>query len=84
MTTTATTRPARKGFTLEDARREFWKQPSPWMIGAALAAAVVARIVIGDWQITDAILPLVMVAVFPFFEWMISVSVLKMRKLPVP
>jgi hypothetical protein len=79
MTTTATRRPARKGFTLADARREFWKHPSPWMIGASLAAALVARVVTGDWQITDAIVPLVMVALFPFFEWMIHVFILHWR-----
>jgi len=79
MTTTTTRRPARKGFTLADARREFWKHPSPWMIGASLAAALVARIVVGDWQITDAIVPLVMVALFPFFEWMIHVFILHWR-----
>ncbi len=49
------------------------------MIGASLAAALVARIVVGDWQITDAIVPLVMVALFPFFEWMIHVFILHWR-----
>ena len=36
------------------------------MIAATLVAAVVTRAVVGDWQITDAIVPVVMVAVFPF------------------
>ena len=31
-----TERPTRKGFTLRDAGREFWKHPSPWVIGANL------------------------------------------------
>ncbi|MEO3759342.1 sterol desaturase family protein [Mycobacterium sp. B14F4] len=77
MTTAA--RPARKGFTLKDALREFWKHPSPWMIGATLVAALVARFVVGDWQPTDALVPLAMLAVFPFFEWIIHVFVLHWR-----
>ena len=49
------------------------------MLSTALLAAVVARVVAGDWRITDALLPIVMAAVFPFFEWMIHVVVLHWR-----
>ena len=77
--TTATERPTRKGFTLSDAGREFWKNPSPRMIGAMLVAALTARIIVGDWQITDALVPLVMIAFFPFFEWIIHVFILHWR-----
>ncbi len=69
----------RKGFSLTDAQREFWRHPSPWLIGATLVAAVAARIAVGDWQITDAVVPLAMLAVFPFFEWIIHVFVLHWR-----
>lgn len=77
--TTATARTARKKMTLADAMREFAKHPSPWMIGTVLVVAVVARIIIGDWQITDAFVPLAILAFFPFFEWMIHVFVLHWR-----
>jgi fatty acid hydroxylase family protein len=77
--TTSTERPARKGFTLADAGSEFWKHLSPWMIGVVFIAAVTARIVVGDWQITDALVPLVMLALFPFFEWIIHVFILHWR-----
>jgi hypothetical protein len=77
--TAAQKRPARKAFTLADARREFWKHPSPWMIAATLVVALVARIVVGDWQITDAVVPVVMLALFPFFEWIIHVFILHWR-----
>lgn len=77
MTTAA--RPARRNFTLADAAREFWKHPSPWMIGATLIAALTARIVVGDWQPTDALVPVAMLAVFPFFEWVIHVFILHWR-----
>jgi hypothetical protein len=70
---------ARKAFTLSDARREFWKYPSPWMILATLVGAVTARIAVGDWQYTDALVPVVMVALFPFFEWVIHVFILHWR-----
>jgi hypothetical protein len=77
--TISTARAARKGFTLMDAWSEFWKHPSPWLIGATLVAALTARIIVGDWQVTDAIVLVVTVAVFPFFEWIIHVFVLHWR-----
>ena len=77
--TTSTERTTRKGFTLADASREFWKHPSPWMIGAMFVAALTARITVGDWQITEALVPLVMLALFPFFEWIIHVFILHWR-----
>jgi Fatty acid hydroxylase superfamily len=72
-------RTARRGFTLSDAGREFWKHPSPWMIGATLLGALVARLVVGDWRPTDALVPMVMLALFPLFEWMIHVFILHWR-----
>jgi hypothetical protein len=81
MNTVATTprRPERRGISLTDAAQEFWKHPSPWMIGAALAVALPARVVVGDWQLTDALVPVAMLAVFPFFEWIVHVCVLHWR-----
>ena len=77
--TTTTPRTARKGFTLADARREFAKHPSPWTLGTVFVAALTARIIVADWQLTDAIVPLVMIALFPFFEWIVHVFVLHWR-----
>lgn len=74
-----TTRPGRRGFTLADAAREFSTRPSPWMIGATLTAALGARIAVGDWQVTDALVPAVMLALFPFFEWLVHIVVLHWR-----
>jgi hypothetical protein len=76
---TVQSRTERRGFTLSDAGREFWKHPSPWMIAATLVAALTARILVGDWQITDAAVPVVMIALFPFFEWAIHVVILHWR-----
>jgi hypothetical protein len=77
MTTIAHT--TRRAFSLSDARREFWKHPSPWIITATLVAALAAHVAVGDWQITDAIVPVVMIAGFPFLEWVIHVFILHWR-----
>ena len=77
--TTANERRARRGFTLSDAGREFWKHPSPWLIGAGFVVALTARVIVGDWRIADAIVALAMVAVFPFFEWIVHVVILHWR-----
>ncbi|WP_431955291.1 sterol desaturase family protein [Nocardia lijiangensis] len=69
----------RRGLTLGGAFREFLRHPSPWMIGTTLLLALAARILVGDWQISDAVLPLVMLAVFPAFEWVVHVMVLHWR-----
>lgn len=74
--TSAPVRPARRQFTLGDAAREFARHPSPWMIGVTLAAAATARLWIGEWSWTDAVVPVVMLAVFPFFEWVVHVCIL--------
>jgi Fatty acid hydroxylase superfamily len=76
---TVQSRTERRGFTLTDAGREFWKHPSPWMIAATLVAALTARVLVGDWQITDAVVPIVMIALFPFYEWVIHVVILHWR-----
>ncbi|MFF0532146.1 sterol desaturase family protein [Nocardia amikacinitolerans] len=69
----------RRGLTLGDAFREFLRHPSPWMIGTALVLALIARILVGGWQLSDALLPVVMLAVFPAFEWVVHVMVLHWR-----
>jgi hypothetical protein len=69
----------RRGFSLSDAAREFWRHPSPWIIAATLVAALSARIVVGEWHVADALLPVILLAGFPFFEWMVHVFVLHWR-----
>ncbi|MBF6465497.1 sterol desaturase family protein [Nocardia beijingensis] len=69
-------RALRRGLTLGQAFAEFVRHPSPWMIGTTLAGALIARVVVGDWQTTDLLVPAVMLAVFPVFEWIVHVTVL--------
>ncbi|MGV0746299.1 sterol desaturase family protein [Mycolicibacterium sp. XJ870] len=70
---------AHKDFTLRDAAREFTRHPSPWMIGVTLVIAVSARVATEDWQLSDAVVPVLMLTVFPFFEWIIHVFILHWR-----
>lgn len=76
---TETVRPRRAGTTLGDAAREFLRHPTPWLLGVAFAASLIARIAVGDWQCSDAVLPLVVLAAFPFVEWIIHVVILHWR-----
>ncbi|MGH3760288.1 sterol desaturase family protein [Actinophytocola sp.] len=69
----------RRSTSLRDAARMFWRHPSPWMLATVLAGAVTARLIVGDWRVTDAITPVIMVAAFPFFEWVVHVCVLHWR-----
>jgi hypothetical protein len=68
-----------RGVTLADAAREFLRHPTPWLLAGALLAAAVARVVVGDLRWSDAVLPFVMLAAFPFVEWVIHVVVLHWR-----
>ena len=68
-----------RGLPLGGAWRQFWRHPSPWILSAALLAATVARVLAGDWRLSDAVTPLVMLAVFPLFEWVVHVCVLHWR-----
>jgi hypothetical protein len=49
------------------------------MLATLLAAAVIARLIVGGWRIADAITPVVMLAAFPFFEWVVHVCILHWR-----
>ena len=69
----------RRGMPLTEAAREFWRHPSPWLLGGGALAAAAARVAVGDWQPTDALVPVAVAAAFPFFEWMIHVFVLHWR-----
>jgi hypothetical protein len=65
--------------TLGEARREFAGKRSPWMIGAAIGAAVALRIALGDPTWRDAVAVVGAVVIYPFGEWAIHVYLLHMR-----
>jgi hypothetical protein len=66
----------RRSISLRTAFAEFVKHPSPWMLFALAAGGLTARLVNGDWQLSDALLPVIMVAAFPVYEWLIHVFIL--------
>lgn len=69
----------RKVPTLAQAASAFWGYPSPWLLSAALVAALTARVMVGGWHLSDAVVPLAIAAAFPFVEWIIHVCVLHWR-----
>jgi Fatty acid hydroxylase superfamily len=69
----------RRSVSLADAWRAFWRHPSPFLIAPLLLGSLTARLIVGDWQLSDAWLPVVMVAAFPFFEWIVHVCILHWR-----
>lgn len=73
------TGPRRTQVTLGTTFREFWRHPSPWMIGATLVGALVWRIAEGDWRPSDLWAPAALVALFPVLEWLIHVFILHWR-----
>lgn len=69
----------RRSLSLAGAWRAFWRHPSPFLIAPLLLGSLLARLIVGDWRLSDAWLPVVMVAAFPFFEWIVHVCVLHWR-----
>jgi sterol desaturase/sphingolipid hydroxylase (fatty acid hydroxylase superfamily) len=66
----------RRSISLGSAFGEFVRHPSPWMLAAMLVGGLLARLVVGDWQRSDALVPVVMIVLFPVYEWLIHVFVL--------
>lgn len=64
---------------LGGAVREFVRHPSPWIVGALLFGAVIARLAVGGWTWADAAVPVALLALFPVLEWIIHVFVLHWR-----
>ncbi len=80
MTTTENlTGTRRRQQSLGQAFGEFLKHPSPWMMATILLGSLTARVVVGDWRLSDLWAPLVFVALFPVIEWVIHVFVLHWR-----
>lgn len=73
------TTPTRGRITLSEAGREFWRHPSPWCLALMFLGALTARIVVGDWQLTDVVLPAFLLVTFPVSEWVIHVAILHWR-----
>jgi hypothetical protein len=69
----------RGSLTLRAAWTEFWKHPSPWLVSAFLAGALVARLAVGGGTWWEPAIPVALVALFPVIEWCIHVVILHWR-----
>ncbi len=63
--------------------RGFVRHPSPVVLLTLAIAFTVTRIALGNWTWYDAIGPLALVAVWPFYEWLIHVFLLHFRPVKV-
>jgi Fatty acid hydroxylase superfamily len=69
--------------TLPEARRQFLRRTSPWVIGGLVVVFAAVRIAIGDFGWRDAAAAAAMLAIYPFGEWAIHVYLLHMRPVRV-
>jgi Fatty acid hydroxylase superfamily len=69
--------------TLPEARRQFLRRTSPWVIGGFVVALAAMRIAIGDFDWRDAAAAGAMLVIYPFGEWAIHVYLLHMRPVKV-
>ena len=65
--------------TLRDAARLFLRHTSPRILLVASALVIAARIAVGGWSLTDAIVAAVIVAAPPCTEWLIHVYILHVQ-----
>jgi len=66
-----------------DVARAFWRYFSPKLIAVALAAAVAARIAVGNWSWRDVVIPIALICLEPLTEWVIHVYLLHSRPVRV-
>jgi hypothetical protein len=67
---------SREVSSLGQARREFLRKESPWVIGAGIVALAVVRVLLGDLGWRDGVAVAAMLAIYPFGEWAIHVYLL--------
>jgi hypothetical protein len=69
--------------SLGQARREFLRKESPWVIGAGIVALIAVRAMIGDLSWRDAVAVGALLAIYPFGEWAIHVYLLHAKPIKV-
>src|SRR5436305_6790936 len=69
--------------TLGQARREFLRKGSPWVLGAGIFTLLVARLAIGDPSWRDAVAVVAMLVIYPFGEWAIHVYLLHAKPIRI-
>jgi hypothetical protein len=66
--------------SLQDARRLFATKPTARILAAYVVLTAAARVAVGRWSWTDAVIVAAIVAAEPFTEWVIHVFVLHSRR----
>ena len=66
--------------TLGDARRDFFRRPSPYVIGGGILVLAALRIAIGAFGWPDLVAVAALLVVYPFGEWAIHVYLLHMPR----
>jgi fatty acid hydroxylase family protein len=69
--------------TLSQARADFFRRPSPYVIGMGIALALALRVWLGDFSWRDPVAIAAMLAVYPFAEWAIHVHILHLKPLRI-
>ncbi len=65
--------------TLRQAWGQFWRHPSPWLIGGFLLASIGYRATLPTFAWQELIVPVALVALFPVIEWVVHVVILHWR-----
>ena len=64
---------------LAEVARDHLRRPTVWVLALLTAAALVARLLVGEWTRGDALLVAVQVASFPLLEWVLHTGLLHWR-----
>jgi hypothetical protein len=69
--------------SLVQARREFLRKESPWVIGGGVLVLIVVRALIGEVTWRDAVAVAALLAIYPFGEWAIHVFLLHAKPIRI-
>jgi len=58
---------------------EFWRHPSPYLLGTCLLAAIVGRVLAGRGSWWELAIPAGLLAILPVVEWVVHVFILHWR-----
>lgn len=69
----------RTNLTMGQVLREFWRHPSPYLLSAALGAALTGRVLSGPGSWWELAILVGLVAILPVVEWVVHVGILHWR-----
>lgn len=69
----------RTSATMREVFAEFWRHPSPYLLGACLTGAITGRVLAGPGSWWELLVPLGLLAVLPVVEWLVHVFILHWR-----